>query len=57
MDELQQRCKGRVLVSADVNYPPEQLKRKRPHELTTAEWKDFKKDVEINRLYVEYTVR
>ncbi len=57
VDRLQQLCKGRVLVSADVNYPPEELKKKRPAELSTAEWKSFKADLTVEPLYLEYTVR
>lgn len=57
MTGLKQQCKGRVLVSADVNLPPEQVLEDRPAELSVAEWKAFKKNVVLNRVYVEYTVR
>ena len=57
MDRLQQLCKGRVLVSADVNFPPEDLVKKRPPELSSAEWKSFKDDLTVKPLYIEYTVR
>lgn len=57
IERLEQLCKGRVLVSADVNYPPERLLQKRPSQLSSAEWKDFKNDLSINPLYVEYTIR
>ncbi|GAA4457401.1 hypothetical protein [Novipirellula rosea] len=57
LDELQKRCKGRVLVSADVNHTPEKLLKKRPDGISAAEWKAFKKNVVVDRLYVEYTVK
>ncbi len=57
MERLQQLCKGRLLVSADVNFPPEKLQTDRPTELSSAEWKSFKDDLLVERLYVEYTVR
>ncbi len=57
MTRLNELCKGRVLVSADVNFPPESLIRKRPPEMSDSEWKAFKANVVVDRLYVEYTVR
>jgi hypothetical protein len=54
---LNELCKGRVIVSADVKHPPEDLLKKRPGGLTASEWKEFKKDIEVTPLYVEYTVR
>jgi hypothetical protein len=56
MKRLKELCKGRVIVSADVNHPPEQLTKKRPPEMSVAEWNAFKKDMFIEKLYVEYTV-
>jgi hypothetical protein len=57
IDHLRKRCKGRVIISADVAYPPEELVRKRPPELSAAEWKSFKADLTVEPLYVEYTIR
>jgi hypothetical protein len=57
MDRLQKLCKGRILVSADISFPPENLVNNRPAELSAAEWKSFKEDLTVHRLYVEYTVR
>jgi hypothetical protein len=57
MDHLLKRCKGRVLVSADIGFPPEDLLQKRPPELSAAEWKSFKADLTVTRLFVEYTIR
>ncbi len=57
MTALNRLCKGRVLVSADVNFPPEDLLAKKPDEMSSREWKSFKKDVVVEQLYVQYTVR
>jgi hypothetical protein len=57
VDHLRKRCKGRVIISADVKFPPEDLLAKRPPELSAAEWKSFKADLTVEPLYVEYTIR
>jgi hypothetical protein len=57
IDRLRKLCKGRVVISADENFPPEDLRDKRPRELSSAEWKAFKADLDVKPLYVEYTVR
>ena len=56
MERLNQLCKGRVLVSADKNFRPEKLEEERPTELSSGEWELFKHDLEVERVYVEYTV-
>jgi beta-lactamase superfamily II metal-dependent hydrolase len=56
MKRLNEICKGRVIVSADVKHPPDKLLTKRPDGLTVAEWKEFKKDIDVQTLFVEYTV-
>lgn len=53
---LEQRCKGRVLFSADKHFKPESLLAKRPDQISASEWKAFKKNVVVERRYVEYTV-
>jgi hypothetical protein len=57
MDRLDELCKGRVIVSADVEYPPEDLNKHRPARLSSAEWEAFKQNLEVTPLSVEYTVR
>jgi hypothetical protein len=54
---LRKRCKGRVLISADAKHRPEDLLKERPAEISAAEWTAFKKDVVVDRRYVEFTVR
>ena len=57
LTRLNEMCKGRVLVSADVNHTPEQLMKKRPEGVSLKEWNEFRANVVVDRLYVEYTVR
>lgn len=54
---LNELCKGRVLISADSKFPPQDLVKNRPPELSAAEWKSFKDDLTVDPLYVEYTIR
>ena len=58
MDRLEQLCKGRVLVSADVNYPPEKFNEggDRPAALTEREWHLFIENLSVTKTFVEYTV-
>lgn len=56
MDALLKRCHGRVLVSADKNFPPEALRKKRPPQLSTKEWAEFKKQLTVDPVYVEYHI-
>lgn len=53
---LKTLCKGRVIVSADSQHPPENLKKKRPAELSSDEWECFKRDLDVKPHYVEYTI-
>jgi hypothetical protein len=57
LKKLKEKTKGRMIISADKNYPAEKALDKKPVGLTVAEWKSFKDDVEINKLYVEYTAK
>jgi hypothetical protein len=57
MTQLEKSCKGRVLVSADVNYPPGKLLDDKPDGLSQTEWVQFKNDLTVETLYIEYTVR
>ncbi|HEX3149984.1 MAG TPA: hypothetical protein VHR66_18040 [Gemmataceae bacterium] len=56
LDRLNELCKGRVVISADVKYPPDDLKKTRPPGLSAVEWEAFKNQLTITPLYVEYTV-
>ena len=56
MHRLNQLCKGRVLISADVNFPPEKLVENRPPELSSAEWGSFKENLVVEPTHVEFTV-
>lgn len=54
---LREKAKGRVVFSADKNYPAEKVLDKKPDGLSTTEWKEFKNNLEINKLFIEYTVK
>jgi hypothetical protein len=54
---LKQRCEGRVIVSADKKYGPENLNKETTQaEQNTAEWKKFRNQLDYTNVYVEYTV-
>jgi hypothetical protein len=56
-DRLQQRCRGRVIVSADSKHRAEDLrKRAKPSDLSPQEWAQFQDNLETSDTYVEYTV-
>lgn len=55
--KLTQKTKGRLLFSADKNYKAEKILTDKPDGLSENEWKAFKKDLTIDKLYIEYTVR
>ena len=59
MKRLMQRCNGRVLVSADANFPPENLLQDhaKPSTLTAGEWAVFLDNLRVEKPYVEYTVK
>jgi hypothetical protein len=57
MKRLNQLCKGRVIVSADSKHKPEDLIKKRPSLISATEWKEFKENLTVEKLYVEYLVR
>ena len=56
MRRLKQKCRGRVLVSADQHFPPERLLQHRPSGLSTADWQLFRDKLVVQRVYVEYQV-
>jgi len=53
---LNRRCRGRVIVSADINHKPETLVKQQIPQLSAAEWKRFKQKLTVDRVFVEYTV-
>lgn len=57
VNRLEVQTKGRIIFSADAKYPAEQVVRSKPDGLSPAEWKAFKDNTEISKLYVEYTVK
>jgi len=57
LNRLKEKCKGRVLVSADKNHKAEDTLKTKPDELSAQEWNDFKKNIACTKLYIEYTVK
>lgn len=57
IDRLDELCKGRVIVSADSNHTPEKLIQKRPPQISAREWKEFKDNLTVEKLYVEYCIQ
>ena len=53
---LQQRCRGRVIVSADENHPAENMQTRKPEGLSQSEWASFKNRLKVTKTYIEYTV-
>lgn len=54
---LKKKTKGRLIVSADSNYPAESTLKNRPLVLSAKEWKAFSDSIELEPLFVEYTIR
>lgn len=50
-------CKGRVMFSADKNFPVEDLLERQPPELTSSEWQAFQDALTVETAYVEYVIR
>ena len=59
MDRLEKLCMGRVLVSADINYPPEALLAAdaKPDRLPKADWDAFRNKLTVEETFVEYIVK
>lgn len=54
---LHEKCKGRVLFSADRIHVAENTLAVKPDSLSAQEWNAFKKNIENTPLYIEYTVK
>ena len=57
VNKLNEKTRGRVIFSADKNFPPEDVLKEKPAGLSPKEWKAFKDNIEIAKLFVEFTVR
>lgn len=57
IERISAKTKGRFLFSADSNFPAEDIKKKKPAQLSKAEWEAFKDSLTIDKLFVEYTVK
>lgn len=54
--KLKEKTKGRLIFSADKNYKAEKVLAEKPEGLSEAEWKEFKNNLKVTKLYVEYNV-
>ena len=57
LTRLEQKTKGRLMVSADSNFPAEKTMAKKPSALSGAEWQAFKKNVTLTKTFIEYTIK
>ncbi len=56
VSRLNETAKGRVLFSADSNFPPEKALKTKPAGITAAAWKEFKNNIEVQTHFIEYTL-
>ena len=56
MDALNDKAKGRVIVSADDTAKAEDAVKKKPGNISATAWNKFKKNLKVTKLFVEYTV-
>jgi hypothetical protein len=57
VERLNEKAKGRVLFSADVNFKPEDMINIKPQGISTEDWKNFKDSIVIDKKYIEYTIK
>ena len=57
LERLLAKAKGRVIFSADINHPAEKILEDRPNSLSITEWEKFKNNLEVKKMFVEYTVK
>jgi hypothetical protein len=55
--KIKTKTNGRYIFSADSNHPAEKILKKKPLGLDTDEWLAFKSALEVQKLYVEYTLK
>jgi beta-lactamase superfamily II metal-dependent hydrolase len=56
VERLRRLTKGRMIFSADADFPANNFKNKKPPLLSSKEWQDFKTKVDIKDLYIELTI-
>lgn len=54
--KLNEKTKGRLIFSADKNYKAEKILTQKPEGLNASEWKEFKNNLTITKLFIEYLV-
>ena len=53
---LEEKAKGRVLFSADKNYPPAKTLKTKHKSATKKEWDSFKKNLVVEELFLEFNI-
>lgn len=56
IDMVRQKSKGRFVFSADKNYPPDKILKRKPAALSEEEWEEFKGRLEVDKVWVEVKV-
>lgn len=56
ISRLNEQAKGRVLFSADSNFPPDETLNTKPEGITKKDWKQFTDNVEVTDTFIEYRV-
>jgi hypothetical protein len=57
LKRLREKTRGRVVISADRDYPAEKVTKEKPEALSTAEWNEFKKNLVVETKFIEFTVK
>lgn len=57
VERLKEKSKGRTFFSADSTEPAEKVLQEKPLSLSQKEWDDFKANCQVNKLFIEYTIK
>ncbi|MBP7555386.1 MAG: hypothetical protein KA821_03950 [Chitinophagaceae bacterium] len=57
VERLEQKTRGRLVFSADSDYPANSYKDNKPSGLSIEEWEDFKNRLIIEDLYIELSIQ
>ena len=56
VDRMYEQAKGRVLFSADSNFPPQDTLDNKPSGISKKEWDMFKNNITLTDTFIEYTI-
>jgi beta-lactamase superfamily II metal-dependent hydrolase len=57
VERLNEKAQGRVIFSADSDYPPQDTLKTKPDGVTKKAWKAFTDNITLTNEYIEYTIR